>query len=61
MTTTSATISANGIAVNYRLEGPDDGSVVMMSNRLMSNLSMWDTQVPALACRHRVLRYDSAS
>ena len=30
----------------------------MLSNSLMSNLSMWDAQVPALARRYRVLRYD---
>jgi len=59
MTTISAAISANGIAINYRLEGPDDGPVVMLSNSLMSNFSMWDAQVPALARRYRVLRYDT--
>ena len=59
MTTTSATISANGITVNYRLEGPRDGPVVMLSNSLMSNLAMWDAQVPALTRRYRVLRYDT--
>ena len=59
MTTINATISANGITVNYRLEGPDDGPVVMLSNSLMSNLFMWDAQMPALARRYRVLRYDN--
>ena len=53
------TIGANGIAHNYRLEGPDDGPVVMLSNSLMSDLAMWDAQVPALARRYRVLRYDT--
>ena len=57
--TISATISANGIAVNYRLEGPDDGPVVMLSNSLMSDFTMWDAQVSALARRYRVLRYDN--
>jgi 3-oxoadipate enol-lactonase len=54
------TTNANGIAVNYHLEGPDDVPVVMLSNSLMSNLSMWDAQVPALlARRYQVLRYDT--
>jgi 3-oxoadipate enol-lactonase len=30
-----------------------------MSNSLASNLSMWDPQIPALASRYRVLRYDT--
>ena len=53
------TINANGVTMNYRLEGPDDGPVVMLSNSLMSDLTMWDGQVPALARRYRVLRYDT--
>ena len=53
------TINANGVTMNYRLEGPDDGPVVMLSNSLMSDLTMWDGQVPALANRYRVLRYDT--
>ncbi len=52
-------ISANGIQVNYTLEGPADGPVVTMSHSLATDLSMWDLQAKALARRYRVLRYDT--
>ena len=48
------------VTLNYRLDGPADGPVVMLCNSLSSNLSMWDPQVPALAdAGFRVLRYDT--
>ncbi len=52
-------IDANGIALNYRFDGPVDAPPVVMSNSLASNLAMWDWQMPALTDRYRVLRYDS--
>ena len=52
------TISVNGLEVAYRFDGPEDGHVILMANSLMSNYSMWDWNVPALADRYRVLRYD---
>jgi 3-oxoadipate enol-lactonase len=52
-------ITVNGISVNYILEGPASGPVITMSNSLASNLSMWDPQIPVLASRYRVLRYDT--
>jgi 3-oxoadipate enol-lactonase len=52
-------ITANGISINHRLEGPANASVVMLSHSLATNLSMWDPQVPALTSRYRVLRYDT--
>jgi 3-oxoadipate enol-lactonase len=52
-------ISANGIQVNYTLEGPADGPVVTMSHSLATDLSMWNPQAAALARRYRVLRYET--
>jgi 3-oxoadipate enol-lactonase len=52
-------ISANGIQVNYTLEGPTDAPLVTMSHSLATDLSMWDPQAKALARRYRVLRYDT--
>jgi 3-oxoadipate enol-lactonase len=52
-------ITANGISINYQLEGPAGGPVVTLSHSLASDLSMWGPQVPALASRYRVLRYDT--
>ena len=51
-------INANSIDIDCRLDGPEDGPVVMLSNSLMSNYTMWDTQVTALTHKYRVLRYD---
>lgn len=42
----------------YRFDGPSDAPVVMLSNSLSSNLSMWDDQIAALTGDFRVLRYD---
>ena len=49
----------NGVELACRFDGPEDGRVVMMSNSLMSDHTMWDVTVPALADRYRVLRYDT--
>src|SRR4030095_5575830 len=48
-----------GARIHYRFDGPDDAPVLLMSNSLGTNLGMWDPQIPALAARYRVLRYDS--
>jgi 3-oxoadipate enol-lactonase len=52
-------INANGISMNYTLEGPAPAPVVVMSHSLATDLSMWDPTVPALTGRFRVLRYDT--
>jgi len=58
-TPTIGKIKVKGIDVQFRLDGPRTGHVIMLSNSLMSNFSMWDPTVPALADRYRVLRYDT--
>jgi 3-oxoadipate enol-lactonase len=52
-------ITANGIGMNYQLEGPATAPVVTLSHSLATYLSMWDPQIPALISRYRVLRYDT--
>ena len=52
-------ITANGIAINYALEGPAGAPVVTLSHSLATTLAMWDPQVKDLASRYRVLRYDT--
>jgi 3-oxoadipate enol-lactonase len=47
------------VRLHYEIEGPNDAPVVMLSNSLMSNLSMWKPQLPALLDAFRVLRYDT--
>lgn len=49
---------ANGVHLHYRLDGPEDAPVLVLSNSLGTTLSMWDAQMPALARHFRVLRYD---
>ncbi len=52
-------ITVNGISVNYQLEGPANAPVVTLSHSLATNLSLWESQIPALTSRYRVLRYDT--
>lgn len=52
------TIKANNIEINYRLDGAEGCPVVMLSNSLMSNYTMWDDQMDELTSRFCVLRYD---
>jgi 3-oxoadipate enol-lactonase len=51
--------TANGISMNYTLEGPANAPVVTMSHSLATDNSMWDPTVPALTGRFRVLRYET--
>jgi len=51
-------IEANGVSLNYRLDGPEGAPWLMLSNSLATNLSMWDGQVAVWAEDYRVLRYD---
>src|SRR6266481_5999628 len=51
-------IKANGITVNYQLDGPDGAPWLILSNSLATNLTMWDEQVRELGRAFRVLRYD---
>src|ERR1700691_2855756 len=48
-----------GERFHYRLDGETNAPVVVFSNSLGTNLAMWDAQVPMLAQKFRVLRYDS--
>lgn len=52
-------IAANGIEMSYRLEGPANAPVLMLSNSLLTDYGMWDFQVPALTQKYRLLRYDT--
>jgi 3-oxoadipate enol-lactonase len=47
------------VVVQHRLDGPEDAPVVVLSNSLGTTHRMWDEQLPALAERFRVLRYDT--
>ena len=41
-------INANGISINYQIDGPERAPWLVLSNSLLTNLAMWDDQVAAL-------------
>ena len=45
--------------LNYRLQGPVDAPVLVLSNPLGADLHMWDAQLPAFSEHYRVLRHDA--
>jgi 3-oxoadipate enol-lactonase len=51
-------VQANGIAINYRIDGPEGAPWVTMSNSLATTHRMWDAQIEAFTRQYRVLRYD---
>jgi 3-oxoadipate enol-lactonase len=51
-------VEANGIHINYRIDGPEGAPWVTMSNSLATTHRMWDAQMAAFTQRYRVLRYD---
>jgi 3-oxoadipate enol-lactonase len=44
--------------VFHRVDGHEGAPVLVLSNSLGTTLEMWDPQLPALADRYRVVRYD---
>jgi 3-oxoadipate enol-lactonase len=51
-------IKANGIQINYRVDGPEGAPWLTMSNSLATTHRMWDAQMAAFTKAYRVLRYD---
>lgn len=47
------------VRLHYRLEGPPDAPVVVLSSSLGTDLGMWDGVAQVLAGSLRVLRYDT--
>src|SRR5438132_3779755 len=52
-------IDARGTRIFRRFDGSPDKPLLVLSNSLGTNLSLWDPQMDAFAARFRVLRYDS--
>lgn len=57
--TLSRFTTGDGCALAYRIDGPADAPVLVLSNSLGTAMEMWSPQIEALAARYRVLRYDS--
>jgi 3-oxoadipate enol-lactonase len=53
------TIPVNGATLNIRCDGDRSRPVIVLSNSLGTDLSMWDAQVAVLATRFYVVRYDA--
>ena len=51
-------INANGISINYQIDGREGAPWLIFSNSLMTNLAMWDDQVTELKGDYHILRYD---
>jgi 3-oxoadipate enol-lactonase len=52
-------VPVEGGQIHYRLDGKVELPVLVLSNSLGTDFSMWDLQVPAFTEHFRVLRYDS--
>jgi 3-oxoadipate enol-lactonase len=48
----------NDARIHYELQGPENARVLMFSNSLGADLTMWDAQAAEMAKTFRVLRYD---
>jgi 3-oxoadipate enol-lactonase len=46
------------VKLAYRLDGPDDATVLLLSGGLGTTMAMWEAQLPAFAAHYRVLRVD---
>lgn len=51
-------IDIGGERFHVQVDGPEGSPVLLLSNSLSSDLSMWDDQIPAWAEHFRVVRYD---
>ena len=51
-------IKANGISINYAIDGKEGAPWLVFSNSLATDLSMWGQQAADFAPSFRVLRYD---
>jgi len=52
-------IDLKGMRLHYVLEGAEGAPVLVLSNSLGTDLTMWDPQIPEFVNRFRVLRYDT--
>ncbi len=48
----------SSVALHHVLDGPADGAPIVLSASLGTTHALWEPQLPALAARYRVIRYD---
>jgi 3-oxoadipate enol-lactonase len=51
--------TGDGCRIAYRFDGSADKPVLLLSNSIGTDLSMWDPQIDAFTKHFRILRYDS--
>jgi 3-oxoadipate enol-lactonase len=51
--------TGDGLRMAYRIDGASDRPALILSNSIGTTLHMWDRQIPELARRYRVIRYDT--
>jgi 3-oxoadipate enol-lactonase len=54
-----AITTGDGCRIAYRFDGPADKPVLLLSNSIGTDFSMWDPQIETFSQHFRVLRYDS--
>ena len=59
MTRLDRDVAVSGAVLHAQAEGPPDAPPLLLAHALGSNLSLFDLQMPSLARRFRVIRYDS--
>src|SRR5258705_13903477 len=47
------------VRIHYSLTGTESAPVLVLSNSLGANFSMWDPQLAAFSSSYRLLRYDT--
>src|SRR5207253_5661783 len=52
-------VESNGAKIHYALAGPAGRPVLVLSNSLGTDFSMWDPQISEFTKSFRVLRYDT--
>jgi 3-oxoadipate enol-lactonase / 4-carboxymuconolactone decarboxylase len=53
-----AAVSETNAPLQHRIDGPEDGPVLVLGPALGATWNMWDRQVPELSRHWRVMRYD---
>jgi 3-oxoadipate enol-lactonase len=52
-------VTVDKTRINYSIEGPDSNPVLIFSNSLGTDMTMWAPQMPELLPHFRILRYDT--
>ena len=55
---TDVFIEHDGLRFRCRVDGPEGAPWMVLSNSLVTDLTVWDAQVAAFEGRYRILRYD---